>query len=108
MSTGLVATYYNPILQCAEHFLEPWALGADVSSSRGDVATSFNVRAPRHFTVNATTAFLSSLKDIRETVEQSTDEKSELVRAGYSGLSAYTGYAVQACTAMSVSHCCCF
>jgi hypothetical protein len=68
-----------------------------VSSSKGDVATSFNVRAPRHFTVNATTAFLSSLKDIRETVEQSTDEKSELVRAGYSGLSAYTGYVTSYC-----------
>jgi hypothetical protein len=108
MSTGLVATYYNPILQCAEHFVEPWALGADVSSSRGDVATSFNVRAPRHFTVNATTAFLSSLKDIRETVEQSTDEKSELVRAGYSGFSAYTGYVVLTVTVMSVSYCYCF
>ncbi|CAM9450123.1 unnamed protein product, partial [Phaeothamnion confervicola] len=60
----LSGSYFNPLVGCTEHVIEPWAVTVVAESPRGAAVTAARLRARNHMAVNVTSALVDGLKSL--------------------------------------------
>ncbi len=87
---GLRVSYFNTLTRKTEHLIEPWGVVLKAGSMTTDTFTSMVFAAPRHFGINVSTSFLSSLQVLSSMFSDSNPFLDESSLTSYGELGLYS------------------